>query len=259
MSVQQSKKDLLVIIIVFLFFSILILYLFDTISIKNKIVNTNNELNNILLIKKNMFVPEKPHFNYIKDIYKEINPYSTTQEYDSGIIIDDKDINSKLKNLIITVINNGYDIYGKKLLKEYEKSGYTGVSLLDLGILGKLSGYNYMSISKQDISDLEGFKVYYTYSPPTVSSSIYKYGYNFTDEDFESVKTDSEFPVSSLVKKTGNSNTDSKLCGHPCLLNGKPDTFVDSKGETKNYMCGSNTFPTLKSPELFAIYKIISK
>ena len=226
-----------------------------------------------------MFVPEKPHFNYIKDIYKDItiepygcftnlknqfflqqiNPYSTTQEYDSGIIIDDKDINSKLKNLIITVINNGYDIYGKKLLKEYEKSGYTGVSLLDLGILGKLSGYNYMSISKQDISDLEGFKVYYTYSPPTVSSSIYKYGYNFTDEDFESVKTDSEFPVSSLVKKTGNSNTDSKLCGHPCLLNGKPDTFVDSKGETKNYMCGSNTFPTLKSPELFAIYKIISK
>lgn len=119
--------------------------------------------------------------------------------------------------------------------------------------MGKLAGYNFISVSKNDVSDKEGFSMYLTYSPPTVSSAIYKYGYDFTDAAFDSIVTESDLPEYSLTPKI---NSKGLKCGFPCLINDKPDTFVDSSGVERQYMCGSLNYPTLKTPERFAVYKI---
>ena len=105
-------------------------------------------------------------------------------------------------------------------------------------------------------SDLHGKDtIYYTYSPPTVSSTIYKYGYDFSDEDFNSILTSPDLPDHELTPKL---NSTGPVCGFPCFENGKLDTFVDPQGVTRQYMCGSINYPHIKDPETYAVYEIYS-
>jgi hypothetical protein len=259
-------------IVFFLFFSVLVLVLFKFISTTDNI-DKNETMNNVLLSKNKVFSSEKPNititgsykpvtieeygcFTNLKNQFflQQINPYSTTHEYDSGIFISENDKSKKIDSLIQRIIKNGYSLYANKIDKKYKKSGYSGISILEAATLGKLAGYNYISVSKNDFSDNAGINIYLTYSPPTVSSTIYKYGYKFTDEEFDSTLTQSDLPDYSLTPKVGSGSD--QVCGFPCLINGKPDTFVDSSGVKRQYMCGSRHYPTLKTPEHFAIYKI---
>ena len=185
-----------------------------------------------------------------KIFLKEINKYSNQFIFDSGIVITESEINSNLRDLIKRVMNNGYDKYANKILNKYDSDpdGYSKkISIVEIGTLGKLAGYNYLSIYK--INKTTRGKIFLTYSPPMddkdnkMKSDLPNYTLtpilnNYTDEEHENGKE--------------------LACGYPCSENNEPLTFTE-KGVTKQYMCGSFGYPNIKTPPRFAVYHIAEK
>ena len=179
-----------------------------------------------------------------KFFLKQINVYSKTAVLDSGIIIDsDKDISSLIKK----VIDNGFDQYGYSMIHKYNDT-FKQMSIIELGILGKLAGYNFLSIYK--IDETTRGTVYLTYSQPMDKQS----------DKLESL-TKSDLPEYTLTPGINEyTNEQEKAagkqlsCGYPCLSNGKP-LIVDNK----QYMCGSVGFPNIKTPTRFAVYRIVEQ
>jgi len=195
-----------------------------------------------------------------KFFLKQINPYSNDTTFDSGIIISESKRSSDMRNLIQQVINNGYDKFAYEMLSKYDKDpdGYSkNMDIINIGILGKLAGYNYLSVYK--LNEHVRGKIYLTYSPPMDD----QLGFGYTDEEYTKNLTKNDLPGYTLTPKLNNyTNEDEKApgkelaCGYPCLPYDKPMTFTEN-GVTKQYMCGSVGFPNIKTPTRFAVYKII--
>jgi len=179
-----------------------------------------------------------------------VNPYSKESVTDSGINItkypDD------IKTLIKTVIKNGYDIYGNKILDKYKKTDYSNLSLIELGTLGYLIGYRYISISSNGYNNQNN--IFFSYSPP------------MDDKVDEKHIAKSDLPNYTLTPKLDNYSNEMNTkpgkelsCGYPCLQNKTSQTFVDSDGVTKQYMCGSVAFPSIKTPARYSVYQLIEK
>ena len=191
--------------------------------------------------------PEKlPSVSDVSEIHNDIylEPYgcfSSLEEkffatkvrdskYDSGIILRN---NEDIKKLVGKIINDGYDIFGYRLVNKYNNN-YDNINIVELGILGKLAGYNYVSVFSYD--EKRRGNVYLTYSPPMDRQVMY----DPNDPVFKQHITKSDVPGLSLIKKA-----DSPTCGYPC------------KGE--KFMCGSVGFPDIKAPTRFAVYRIAEK
>ena len=182
----------------------------------------------------------KPHKTDVSEIYKDIylKPYGcfssleekffakqlVENEYDSGTVVKS---NNDIKELIQQIIKNGYDIYGYKLLHKYNDN-YDKITIIELGILGKLAGYNYISIFKYD--ETTRGDIYFTYSPP-MNREL-----DVNDPSAKDYLTKSDLPELSL---TGKENA----CGYPC-------------SGTEEFSCGSVGYPTVKTPTRFAVYQI---
>lgn len=264
------KEDLKKIIIV----GSLILTLFFVYSIVNAVITQNTtDSPNILGGKLKTFSPPKVSnvndpfhdislkpvgcFENLKNQYflHEVNPYNSSVQLDSGIIIKDDSIGKKnLDRLVETIIDNGYRSYGNTLKKKM--NNLSDLSIIDYATIGYLNGYKYISVYKTDLRG-KG-RVYFTYSPPTLSSATYKYGYNFTDDEFKEILTPPDFPDYQLTPEVNDQSN--KKCGFPCLnSNGEPETFVDSSGVKRQYMCGSVNYPNISDPEVYSVYEIISR
>lgn len=251
-------KELFIIVIFFVFFTILLVKLFHFINNdpNTSEIKSNSKKPNF---KKITIEPYGCFINLKEQFFqRSINPYSKTNEYDAGIIITDNPKNKQLKNLIIKVIENGYDKYGNEILKKYDKGGYEALGITDIAILGKLDGYDYLSIYKNGPSDSEGVRIYLTYSPPMVNRTENVYGYDYNKEEYESLLT-KQVILKNIKLNPKIGEKDVEVCGYPCLINNKPDTYIDSKGVKRQYMCGSVNYPDLRSDETYAVYKIITE
>jgi hypothetical protein len=178
-----------------------------------------------------------------KFFQKQLNIY--TNSYDSLLIINDDTADIDIKALVAKVLDNGYDIYAFKILHKYQ-SGYQKISIEEIGILGKLAGYNYLSVYK--INKSTRGKVYLSYSPPmdelTDGKLTKSLDYTLTPG------------LNNYTNETEKAPGKELSCGYPCMLDDKPETFVEN-GKIKQYMCGSVGFPTIKTPSRFAVYKIV--
>jgi len=177
---------------------------------------------------------------------KQINPYSKNSVFDSGILINN---DSDIRQLIQQVINNGFDKYGYNILNKYESipDGYKKMNIIEIGILGKLAGYNYLSIYK--IDETTRGRIYLTYSPPM-------------DDDIDGNIIKTDLPGYTLTPKINKyTNEEEKApgkelsCGHPCMSN---DQILKYDSD-KQYMCGSTAYPNIKTPSRFAVYHIKEK
>ena len=194
-------------------------------------------------------------FTNIKDKFfiKKINPYSKLKIYDSGIMLSEDD--ADIDNLVQRVIKNGYDIYGHKIFDKYQSKGYSKITIQELGILGKLAGYNYLSIYKNNEGDRG--KIYLTYSPPMDIALPEKY----TETEYKKYISKSDLPGYVLTPEKGAYTNDQErapgkefACGYPCENN----TFIKD-GKTRQYMCGSAAYPGIKTPPRWAVYHIAEK
>jgi len=188
---------------------------------------------------------------------KQVNPYSKTNVMDSGLIISESGANEDTNELIQQVINNGYDQFGYRMIHKYN-SDYTKMDIHEIGVLAKLSGYNYISVYK--LNEHTRGNIYLSYSPPLES----QVPFHATDEDYrKSLSKPNEY---TLTPKLNNYTNEIEKapgkelsCGYICSKNGKdPLTFNDS-GVEKHYMCGSTGFPDIKTPTRFAVYRIVEK
>lgn len=272
-------NNLTIVLSFFTFFTILIIIIFKYIT-KKTTPDSDNSENNLLQQENKLFAPAKkiedlskitiePYgcFTNLKNQFfqEKVNPYSKDKNFiNSSYYFTESETTKAFRKLILGVIKNGYTKFGDEMLRKYDTQGGTkNISLLEVGKLGKLSGYNYMSLlhsPSQESGTI--YKAYFTYSPPTTSSALYKYNSNYTDTDFISLLTNSDLPEYTLTPKLNNysselSNDGKELaCGFPCITNGKPETFTDPNGVVRQYMCGSVNYPTLKTPERYAVYKI---
>ena len=178
-----------------------------------------------------------------------INPYSTSKIQDSGIFI------SKYPNDMVTlvkrVIQNGYDKYGNRILNKYNKTDYSDLDLLEIATLGYLSGYRFMSIYKLDALNIK--QIFFSYSQPMSSNESLN---DFAKPDLKGYTLTPK--LDNYKNENENSPEKELSCGFPCLKNGKPVTFKDN-GTTKQYMCGSVVYPTIKTPPRYAVYEIFEK
>uniref|UniRef100_A0A6C0I894 Uncharacterized protein n=1 Tax=viral metagenome TaxID=1070528 RepID=A0A6C0I894_9ZZZZ len=272
------NKYLIILILSVIFFTLVIIIIFNYINKKDtpddvwesSLVEDESIFKSI---KQGELNPDhitiEPYgcFSNLKNQFFEelVNPYSKENgKINSSYFFTEYKSKNEIRPLILDVIKNGYSVFGKKMLSIYDKNGLSGISLLDLAKLGKLAGYNYLSISKAppDSKDLYS-KAYFTYSAPTVSSALYKYNTNYKPDEFKSILTNSDLPEHSLTPKVGkytneidNEQGKEVSCGFPCTINGHDETFTDSNGITRQYMCGSVNYPTLKTPERYSVYKI---
>ena len=214
-----------------------------------------------LEIKNNLV--QKPSVYRLTDYYKDIKlqPYGCftqldekffqkqlniyTNNYDSLLIINDNTSDIDIKALVAKVLDNGYDIYAFKILHKY-KGGYQNISIEEIGILGKLAGYNYLSVYK--INETTRGKIYLSYSPPMDEL--------MDDKLTKSLSYTLTPSLNNYTNETEKVPGKELSCGYPCKLDGKPETFNDN-GIVKQYMCGSVGFPTIKTPSRFAVYKIV--
>ena len=168
-----------------------------------------------------------------------INPYSKNNISDNGTGI--RNYPEDVKTIINRVIDNGYDLYGNKILNKYRKTLYDNLEIIELATLGYLSGYKFMSITTFNSNK----EIFFSYSPPK-------------SERFTHAKPDLPFTLTPKLDNYTNEleNTPGKeiSCGFPCLSNGKPQT----NGETV-YMCGSTVYPTIKTPPRYSVYEIYEK
>jgi hypothetical protein len=187
-----------------------------------------------------------------KFFQKEYNEY--TKSTNSLLILDNTD--KDIQRLVVHVINNGYDIYGFKMLHKYDPDKYKDISIEEIAVLGKLSGYNYLSVFKFD--EKSRGKMYLSYSPPM--DEILE---QFDEKNLSKPK---ETKYHSLTPKLNQyTNEEEKApgkelsCGYPCTYKNKPVTFKDPNGNVRQYMCGSVGYPNIKTPARFAVYKIVEK
>ena len=217
------------VIYIILFVSVLLVYVFfDLINAQFK-------------SKKEPIKRDKPRKTDLNEIYKDITlePYGCfsslgekfflNKETDSGIIISNK---QDIIDLIKQVNDNGFDIYANNILHK----DLDNLSIFELGILGKLVGYNYLSV--YNINENTRGKVYLTYSPPM--------------DKAEGKLTVSDLPGYTLKPKPGKfTNEEEKApgkelsCGYPC-----------NSSSSEIYMCGSVGYPDIKTPARFAVYHI---
>ena len=275
---MNKLNNLVIVLSFFLFFTILIIFIFNFIFKKNDLQNTYED--DLVNSENKVFVSQIPHedenknvtitpygcFTELKNQFfqERVNPYSKdNNKLSSSYYISESEQQKDLKKLIQDVIHNGYTKFGNTILRKYNKSGSKGITILEVAKLAKLNGYNYISILKGPNSTHSYSKIYLTYTPPTISSAIYKYSANFTEDEFNSILTDSDLPDYSLTPKLNNftnendsGQTKELACGLPCITDNKPETFTDSSGVVRQYMCGSVNYPTLKTPERYAVYKI---
>jgi hypothetical protein len=257
-------------IYIFLFVLILGIILFKLYSLINQQFKTQRP-------EEKKVVPSKTDLTDIyKDIYlqpygcftsldekfflKQINPYSKQKVFDSGIIISENRRSEDMRELIERVRSNGFDKYANYAFNKYDKDpeGYhKNMSIIEIGILGKLAGYNYLSVYK--INENTRGKIYLTYSPPMDDQL------GFNSSGYTKNLTKSDLPTFTLTPKLNNyTNEEEKTkgkelaCGYPCLPYDKPMTFKEN-GVTKQYMCGSVAYPNIKTPPRFAVYKISEK
>ena len=259
-------KDTILLIIFFTIFSLIILFGFK------KITNNSSSAlprKKTYLGKKftdtieDIFIEPYGCFANLKDKFfiKKINPYSKIKKFDSGIIISEHNTKKDLQRLARNVIRNGYDLYGNKILKMYKTSyDYNNMPIKEIATLAKLSGYDYLSIYKTGEHGKKN--VYLTYSPPMKRnlSDVY------TEEQYNNALEKNnliDYTLTPELNKYTNENLKEPgkqlSCGYPCLSFGQPNTFKDSNGTIKQYMCGSIGYPTIKTPPRYAVYKIIKK
>ena len=261
------KKVKFIFVALFIFFSVLIIWLFKFIEksesqnlkvpgvkntpCANTLFSNHKSYSNITLKPYGCFSDLKNQF-----FLECINPYDSGK-LDSGIFISADDTTKELKELINKVIKVGFSKYGNEILKKYQHAGETtdSITLLETATLAKLIGYNFISVYRTDIdSKYDVGKIYLTYSAPTVSSSIYKYSTDISESDFDDIKTQSDLPELNLTPRVGSNEPS---CGIPCITYGKPETFTDLSGNVRQYMCGSTNYPTLKTGQRYAVYEII--
>ena len=243
----------LIILIIFIVV-VFIIFNFNKNSSKNPSKNSNNSSVITKKIKPTVILTEfykdiklQPYgcFNNLDEKFfqKQMNPYSNF--IDSLVIINDDNI-TDTKALVTTVMNNGYDIYAFKIINKY-KDDYKNISVEEIAILGKLAGYNYLSIYK--INEKTRGKIYLSYSPPMDELTYNKL-----------TKSEKDYTLTPVLNKYTNELEKAPgkelSCGYPCMSGGKPETFVDNS-VVKQYMCGSAGYPTIKTPSRFAVYKIV--
>jgi len=196
-----------------------------------------------------------------KFFLKKINPYVDTNIFDSGIIISENRRTDDMRELIQRVINNGFEPFAYKMLHKYDSdpNGYSkNMNIIEIGILGKLAGYNFLSVYK--IDEHTRGKIYLTYSPPMDD----QLEYNYTEKEFNSNLTKPDAGYTLTPRLNNYTNEEEKApgkelsCGYPCLPYDKPLTFEED-GVTKQYMCGSVAYPNIKTPPRFAVYQIVEK
>jgi hypothetical protein len=186
---------------------------------------------------------------------KKVNPFSKASVVDSGIVISELKANADTIELIQQVISNGFDQFGYNMINKYN-GDYSKMNIKELAILGKLNGYNYISVYK--LNENTRGTIYLTYSPPMDTQP------ELNETDYKKRLTKSE--NYTLTPKLNNFTNEIEKapgkelsCGYTCSKNGKdPLTFKES-GIEKNYMCGSVGFPDIKTPPRFAVYRIIEK
>ena len=191
---------------------------------------------------------QKPSVSDVSEIHKDIylEPYGcfssldtkffaskiNDDKYDTGLILRNND---DIKRLVEKIIADGYDIFGNRLMRKYNNN-YDNINIIELGILGKLSGHNYISVFSYD-ENRRG-NVYLTYSPPMDR----QVSYEPNDSKFKEHLSKSDAPDLSLTK-----NKDIKVCGYSCI------------GDSNGFMCGSVGFPDMSAPTRFAVYRIAER
>ena len=167
-----------------------------------------------------------------KFFYKKINPYSDIKAFDSVFAIDSY---SDLERLFDQVSKNGFGDYISKLKSKYppSSSGNINLTLQELGALALLSGYSYISVYKIDPKTFG--TILLSYSPPMNKHNIYG---TFDSKEFDKFISRNNVPLSL------NGSSSKESCGYRC------DT-------TSDYYCGSVTYPYIKSPIKYAVYKVI--
>ena len=248
--------DIILIIFNFLIPTLIIVILFNYVTIKQEKLEPHVKPNKQRLTDIYTDIKLEPYgcFTNLKQKFflKKINPYTKFNEYDSGIWISEND--SMIK-LIENVIVNGFDEYGYNIIKKYPQKELT---LLEIATLGKLSGYNYISVFK--LFEKSKGNYYLTYSPPM----NVELGIEYTEEQYKSALTKSDLPNYTLKPRFNKyTNEDEKSpgkelsCGYPCIANDLPQLDKDSSGNVTQYMCGSTAFPDIKTPSRFSVYKIV--
>lgn len=184
----------------------------------------------------------------IKDDFftSQVNRYASSEKIpDSGITIHN---DQTLKKIIEKIASNGFLQYAVSI----SSKSFDSLSLHELGILGKLAGYNYLSVYKMD-PEKRG-KVLMTYSPPLSTEIPQRY----TQDEFKKALLPTDLDDYTLTPVFGQYTNEVKKekgkslsCGFPCN-----ETFIDPNGIKREYMCGSKNFPTIKTPTRYAVYKI---
>jgi len=193
-----------------------------------------------------------------KFFLKKINRNTHEKVFDSGITIEPDKLEQGFSDLITEVKIHGYSDFANKMNDKLKKVGWNNITIQEIGILGKYAGYDYLTIYKIGLN--EKGRVYLSYSPPM---ELHNTTGIFSDEKYNANLSSSDLPNYTLTPELNNYTNDSENekgkeigCGFPCLPFDKPDTFVDSKGITRQYMCGSINYPTIKTPPRYAVYEI---
>jgi hypothetical protein len=158
------------------------------------------------------------------------------KEIDSGTVLSN---NSDIQGLVKHVIDLGYDIYGYRMIHKYNNN-YDNITIIELGTLGKLSGYSYISTYNYD--EKTRGKVYLTYSPPLDKE---------VDIDDKNQQPSKPEKLDVIAKESSSQNN---LCGYQCF---SKDGKLSVNG--KKYMCGSVGYPDIKTPTRYAVYKILER
>jgi hypothetical protein len=259
---------IIIVILTIIFGSILtVSFLMMSKKVKNSNLQSNittekgvrPSISDLTEIYKDIIIEPYGCFTNIEDKFflKQINPYRDDKVFDSGMIIDENQVNVDTDVLIKKVLSNGFDKFANHIINKYN-GNYVNMDIIDIASLGKLAGYNYFTIFK--INEHERSTIYLTYSPPMDNTLPI----NYSEAEYKEALTVSELPNYTLTPKAGKYANENNLtpgtelsCGYPCYnSDGKVYTFNDSNGVERNYMCGSVTYPTIKTAPRYSVYKI---
>jgi hypothetical protein len=187
-------------------------------------------------------------FMNLKDEFftSQVNRYASNEKIaDSGTVIED---DKTLQRLILKIARNGFQQYAVSL----NNKTFDQLTLHELGVLGKLAGYNYISLYK--MSPERRGKVFFTYSPPLNTTIPQRY----TQDEFKKALLPTDLDEYTLTPVFGQYTNEVEKdpskqlsCGFPCN-----ETFIDPNGIKREYMCGSMNYPTIKTPTRYSVYKI---
>jgi hypothetical protein len=178
---------------------------------------------------------------------KQVNMYSKKGIPDSGIIISRHRTDHDMRDLLDQINENGFGLYANTIFKKYNSVGYNKMSIIEIAVVAKLAGYNYLSIYKID-QHTRG-KIILSYSPPLDNIQTKK----LTASDLPNYTLTP--PINGYTHEEARDPGKVLACGYSCVENDKEDTFGDGKNV---YMCGSVAYPNIKTPPRYAVYKINS-